>query len=184
MHTFGELAITFDDVAPPVETEVLPCAECFRNLKLKTGFAMTGEDVPDLDPKGVETGELDAADATFSTELADESRKSLGRFVAGVEESFVSAVRLRLVFSVGESTVWRVLTPEGVLFDPVRRDFCFALNPCEMMGVGPEMISTSVDDAESISIGRAAEKPGDAMLEDDLDFSFSIFLGPVICLDR
>jgi hypothetical protein len=53
-----------------------------------------------------------------------------------------------------------------------------------MMGVGPEMISTSVDDAESISIGRAAEKPGDAVLEDDLDFSFSIFLGPVICLDR
>jgi hypothetical protein len=45
------------------------------------------------------------------------------------------------------------------------------------------MISTSVDEAESISIGRAAEKPGNAVLE-DLDFNFSIFLGPVICLDR
>lgn len=183
-RTFDELAITFDDVTPPEETEVLVCAECFRNLKLKTGFAMTGEDVPDLDPKGVETGELDVADATFSTELADESRKSLGRFVAGVKESFMSAIRLRLVFSVGESTVWRVLAPEGVLLHPLRRGFCFVLDPCEIIGVGPEMISTSVDDAESISIGRAAEKPGDAVLGDNLDFSFSIFLGPVICLDR
>jgi hypothetical protein len=111
-RTFGEPAIA--------------CEECFLNLKLKAGFAMTGEDVTDLDPKGVETGELDAADVSFSMELADESRKSLGRFVAGVEDSSVSAVRLRLVFSVGESTVWIVLTPGGFLFDPVRRDFCFA----------------------------------------------------------
>lgn len=183
VSTFGELAITFDDVTPPEEAEVLACAECFRNLRSKTGFAITGEDVTDLDSKGVETGELDAADVTFSTELTDESRKSLGRFVAGVEESFVSAVRLRLVFSVGESTIGTVLTPEGVLFDPVRRDFCL-LDPCEITGIGPEMISTSVDDAESISIGRAAEKPGDAVLEEDLDFSFSIFLGPVIFLNR
>lgn len=182
VRTFGELAIAFDGVAPPEETEVLACAGFFRNLKLKAGFAMTGEDVTDLDSKGVETGELDAVNAAFSTELADESRKSLGRFVIGVEGSFVSAVRLRLIFSAGESTVWIVLTPKGVLFDPVRRDFCFALDPCETIGVGPEMISTSVDDAESISIGRAAEKPG-AVLE-DLDFSFPIFLGPVICLDR
>lgn len=124
--TFGELPIAFDGVASPEETEVLACAEFFRNLKLKAGFAMTGEDVTDLDSEGVETGELDAAGAAFSTELADESRKSLGRFVTGVEESFVSAVRLRLVFSAGESTVWTVLAAKGVLFDPVRRDFCFA----------------------------------------------------------
>lgn len=183
-RTFDELAIAFDVIAPPEETEVLACERFFINLRLKTGFAMTGEDVTDLDPKGVETGELDAADAAFSTELADESRKSLGRFVAGVEEPSASAVRLRLVFSVGESTVWIVLTPGGFLFGPVRRDFCFVLDPCEITGIGPEMISTSVDDAESISIGRVAEKPGNAVLEEDLDFTFSIFLGPVICLDR
>lgn len=178
VHTFGELAIVFDDITPPEETEVLAFTEFFRNLKLETGFAMSGEEVADLDPIGVETGELDAADATFSTELADESRKSLGRFGAGVEESFVSAARLRLVFSVGESTVWVLL-----MFDPVRRGFGFVLDPCEMIGVGPEIISTSVDDAESMSIGRAAEKPDDAILE-DLDFSFSTFLGLVVCLDR
>jgi hypothetical protein len=126
-RTFDELAVAFDTIAPPDGTEVLACEEFFVNFKLKTGFAMTGEDVADLDPKGVETGELDTADETFSTELADESRKSLGRFVAGVEDSSVSAARLRLVFSVGESTVWTVLTPGGFLFDPVRRGFCFAI---------------------------------------------------------
>lgn len=178
VRTFGELAIAFDDVTPPEETEVLAFTELFRNLKSETGFAMSGEDVADLDPMGAETGELDAGYATCSTELADESRKSLGRFAAGVEESFVSAARLRPVFSVGESTVWVVL-----MFDPIRRGFGFVLDPCEIIGVGPEIISTSVDDAESMSIERAAEKPGDAILE-DLDFSFSTFLGPVVCLDR
>lgn len=182
-RTFDELAVAFDVIAPSDETDVLACEEFFVNFKLKTGFAMTGEDITELDSEGVETGELDAADAAFSAELADESRKSLGRFVAGVEDSSVSALRLRLIFSVGESTVWIVLTLGGFLFDPVRRGFCFVLDPCEITGIGPEMISTSVDEAESISIGRAAEKPGNAVLE-DLDFTFSIFLGPVICLDR
>lgn len=176
-RTFDELAVAFDTIAPPDGTEVLACEEFFVNFKLKTGFAMTGEDVADLDPKGVETGELDTADETFSTELADESRKSLGRFVAGVEDSSVSAARLRLVFSVGESTVWTVLTPGGFLFDPVRRGFCFVLDPCETTGIGPEIISTSVDDAESTSIGRAA-KLGSVVLED------LVFLRPMICLDR
>lgn len=177
-RTFDELAVAFDTIAPPDGTEVLACEEFFVNFKLRTGFAMTGEDVADLDPKGVETGELDTADETFSTELADESRKSLGRFVAGVEDSSVSAARLRLVFSVGESTVWTVLTPGGFLFDPVRRGFCFVLDPCETTGIGPEIISTSVDDAESTSIGRAA-KLGSVVLEEDL-----VFLRPMICLDR
>lgn len=128
-RTFDELDIAFDVIAPPDETEVPACEESFVNFKLGTGFTMSGEDVTDVGPEGVGIGELDAADATFSAELADESRKSLGRFVAGVEDSSVSAVRLRLVFSVGESTVWIVLTPGGFLFDPVRRGFCFANKP-------------------------------------------------------
>lgn len=103
------------------------------------GPEMIGDDVVDLDSKGVGVGELGAADETLSfRELTDALRESLGRFTA-CGESTTSAARLRLVFPVGTESPsltllvpeaalldLALLVPEGAFLDTVRNDFGFA----------------------------------------------------------
>jgi hypothetical protein len=100
---------------------------------------MIGDDVVDLDSKGVGVGELDVADEALSfRELTDALRESLGRFAA-CGESTTSAARLRLFFPGGTESPnltllvpevalfdLALLAPEGALLDTVRSDFDFA----------------------------------------------------------